>query len=52
MRNGGRDNEQWWTEYILNFSTLDNCLFKGNRKKTKCVSFSDFICTFAMSYKN
>ena len=22
------------------------------KKKTKCVSFSDFICTFAMSYKN
>ena len=28
MRNGDRDYEQWATEYILTFSTLDNCLFK------------------------
>ena len=26
MRNGDRDYEQWATEYILTFSTLDNCL--------------------------
>ena len=25
--------------------------YRISKKNTKCVSFSDFICTFAMSYK-